>query len=77
MEKVALVAAGGSGIGATTARRFAADGCKVGVLSSFWKGRGGLQGQVGLTGSNQSKDNLARLVDGTISLWETDRRVHQ
>ncbi|TKB23936.1 MAG: 3-oxoacyl-ACP reductase, partial [Mesorhizobium sp.] len=33
-EKVVLVTAGGSGMGAAAAKRLAADGFKVGVLSS-------------------------------------------
>jgi len=34
IEKVAIVIAGGSGMGAAAARRLAADGFKVGILSS-------------------------------------------
>ena len=37
-EKVALVTAGGSGMGAGAARRLAADGFRVGILSSSGKG---------------------------------------
>jgi NAD(P)-dependent dehydrogenase (short-subunit alcohol dehydrogenase family) len=37
-DKVALVTAGGSGMGAAAARRLAADGFKVAVLSSSGKG---------------------------------------
>lgn len=37
--KVALITAGGSGMGAGAARRLAADGFRVGVLSSSGKGR--------------------------------------
>ena len=38
VEKVALVTAGGSGMGADAARRLAADGFRVGILSSSGKG---------------------------------------
>ena len=38
LEKVALVTAGGSGMGAAAARRLAADGFRVAILSSSGKG---------------------------------------
>ena len=37
-EKVAIITAGGSGMGAACARRLAADGFRVAVLSSSGKG---------------------------------------
>ncbi|TPN44067.1 MULTISPECIES: SDR family oxidoreductase [unclassified Mesorhizobium] len=70
-QKVALVSAGGSGMGAETARRLAADGYKVGILSSSGKGEAlakELDG-FGVTGSNQSNDDLKRLVDGAVERW--------
>ena len=42
--KVAIVTAGGSGMGAATARRLAEDGHKVAILSSSGKGEGACQG---------------------------------
>jgi NAD(P)-dependent dehydrogenase (short-subunit alcohol dehydrogenase family) len=71
MEKVAVVTAGGSGMGAAAARRLAADGFKVAVLSSSGKGEAlakELDG-VGVTGSNQSSDDLKRVVDQTMERW--------
>ncbi|MDW3543805.1 SDR family NAD(P)-dependent oxidoreductase, partial [Escherichia coli] len=55
-EKVALVTAGGSGMGAAAARRLAADGFRVAILSSSGKGEAlaGELGGIGFTGSNQS-----------------------
>jgi NAD(P)-dependent dehydrogenase (short-subunit alcohol dehydrogenase family) len=69
--KVALVTAGGSGMGAAAARRLAADGFRVGVLSSSGKGEAlaGELGGVGVTGSNQSGDDLKRLVDLVMAKW--------
>ncbi|HET6927303.1 MAG TPA: SDR family NAD(P)-dependent oxidoreductase, partial [Hyphomicrobiaceae bacterium] len=63
--KVAIITAGGSGMGAAAARRLAQDGHKVGVLSSSGKGEGLARelGGIGVTGSNQSNDDLQRLVD--------------
>lgn len=71
VEKVAIVTAGGSGMGAAAARRLAAEGFKVGVLSSSGKGEALAQqlGGIGITGSNQSNEDLQRLVDGVIQKW--------
>ena len=70
-EKVALITAGGSGMGAGAARRLAADGFKVGVLSSSGKGEalGKELGGFGVTGSNRSVEDLRRLVDGAMERW--------
>ncbi|TPI19807.1 SDR family oxidoreductase [Mesorhizobium sp. B4-1-1] len=71
VEKVALVTAGGSGMGAAAAKRLAADGFKVGVLSSSGKGEalGKELGGFGVTGSNQSNEDLKRLADGALERW--------
>ncbi|QEL23649.1 SDR family oxidoreductase [Bosea sp. F3-2] len=70
-EKVALVTAGGSGMGAAAAKRLAADGFRVGILSSSGKGEALAQelGGIGVTGSNQSNDDLRRLVDLAMERW--------
>ena len=69
--KVAVVTAGGSGMGAATARRLAADGYRVAILSSSGKGEAlaAELGGIGVTGSNQSQDDLRRLVDLTMERW--------
>ncbi|NCT96364.1 MAG: SDR family oxidoreductase [Comamonadaceae bacterium] len=69
--KVAMVTAGGSGMGAAVARRLAADGYGVGVLSSSGKGEALAKelGGVGVTGSNQSTDDLRRLLDALLERW--------
>lgn len=71
VEKVAVVTAGGSGMGAATARRLAADGYRVAVLSSSGKGEAlaAELGGIGVTGSNQSSDDLKRLVELTMARW--------
>jgi NAD(P)-dependent dehydrogenase (short-subunit alcohol dehydrogenase family) len=70
-ERVALVTAGGSGMGAEAARRLAEDGFKVAVLSSSGKGEKLAEqlGGFGVTGSNQSDADLGRLVDGAMERW--------
>ena len=70
-EKVALITAGGSGMGADAARRLARDGFRVGVLSSSGKGEalGRELGGFGVTGSNLSVADLQRLVDGALERW--------
>ncbi|MFY0621259.1 MAG: SDR family oxidoreductase [Pelagimonas sp.] len=70
-EKVALITAGGSGLGAAAARQLAADGFHVGVLSSSGKGEalGKELGGFGVTGSNLVPEDLQALVDGAMSRW--------
>ncbi len=70
-DKVAIVTAGGSGMGAAAARRLAQDGFKVAILSSSGKGEALAKelGGIGVTGSNQSNDDLKRLVDATMAKW--------
>lgn len=69
--KVAIITAGGSGMGAAAAKRLAADGYKVAILSSSGKGEAlaAELGGLGVTGSNQSNDDLKRLVDSTLEKW--------
>jgi NAD(P)-dependent dehydrogenase (short-subunit alcohol dehydrogenase family) len=71
VEKVALITAGGSGMGADAARRLAADGFKVGILSSSGKGEalGTELGGFGVTGSNLNADDLSALVQGAQDRW--------
>ncbi|MCV2872986.1 SDR family oxidoreductase [Defluviimonas sp. WL0050] len=70
-DRVAVITAGGSGMGAASARRLAADGYRVAILSSSGKGEAlaAELGGFGITGSNQSNDDLARLIDGTMERW--------
>ncbi len=71
VEKVALITAGGSGMGAAAARKLAADGYRVGILSSSGKGEAlaAELGGLGVTGSNQSVEDLGRLVDEAVARW--------
>ncbi|MET0430269.1 MAG: SDR family oxidoreductase [Microvirga sp.] len=64
-DKVAVITAGGSGMGAGAARKLAEHGFRVAILSSSGKGEALAEelGGVGVTGSNQSDDDLKRLVD--------------
>ncbi len=69
--KVALITAGGSGMGAGAARALAAAGHAVGILSSSGKGEAlaAELGGVGVTGSNRSTGDLQRLVDLAMDRW--------
>jgi NAD(P)-dependent dehydrogenase (short-subunit alcohol dehydrogenase family) len=71
-SKVAVITAGGSGMGAAAARRLAADGFAVAILSSSGKGEALARelGGFGVTGSNQSNDDLKRLVDQALARWD-------
>ena len=70
-ERVAVITAGGSGMGAAAARRLAADGYRIAVLSSSGKGEALARelGGFGVTGSNRSNDDLRRLIDGAAERW--------
>ncbi|MBV2162011.1 SDR family oxidoreductase [Achromobacter denitrificans] len=70
-EKVAIVTAGGSGMGAAAARKLSADGYRVAILSSSGKGEAlaAELGGLGITGSNRSPEDLSRLVDATMQKW--------
>jgi NAD(P)-dependent dehydrogenase (short-subunit alcohol dehydrogenase family) len=70
-DRVALITAGGSGMGAEAARKLAANGFKVGILSSSGKGEtlGTELGGFGVTGSNREPDDLKALLDGAMDRW--------
>jgi NAD(P)-dependent dehydrogenase (short-subunit alcohol dehydrogenase family) len=70
-KKVALITAGGSGMGAAIARRLAAEDYRVAVLSSSGKGEALAQelGGVGVTGSNREVADLERLVARTMKTY--------
>ena len=63
-QKVALIVGGGSGMGAAAARKLAAEGFSIAILSSSGKGEAlALElGGLGFTGSNRSPDDLKRFV---------------
>ncbi|CAH1651885.1 3-oxoacyl-ACP reductase [Hyphomicrobiales bacterium] len=71
VEKVALVTAGGSGMGAAAARKLAQDGYRVAILSSSGKGEALAKalGGLGVTGSNLVNDDVKRLVDLAMEKW--------
>ena len=58
-------------MGAAAARRLARDGFQVAILSSSGKGEALAEqlGGVGVTGSNQSEDDLKRLVDAAMERY--------
>ena len=70
-DKVAVLTAAGSGMGAAVARKLAADGYRVAILSSSGKGEALAQelGGLGVTGSNQSNEGLKRLISETMARW--------
>ena len=70
-RKVALITAGGSGMGAAAARKLAADGYHVAILSSSGKGEALAKelGGIGVTGSNLINEDVQRLVDSAMQQW--------
>ena len=71
LQKVAMVTAAGSGMGAGAARKLAAEGFNVAIISSSGKGEALAEelGGIGVTGSNQSTSDLQKLVDMTMQRW--------
>jgi len=70
-QKVAIVVAGGSGMGAAAAKALHSAGFAIGILSSSGKGEALAQqlGGVGVTGSNQNVADLQKLVDAAFQRW--------
>ena len=70
-SKVAMIVGGGSGMGAAAAKKLAANGYAVAVMSSSGKGEtlGKELGGIGFTGSNQSNDDLKHFLDLTLDRW--------
>jgi NAD(P)-dependent dehydrogenase (short-subunit alcohol dehydrogenase family) len=70
-EKVAVVTAGGSGMGAGAARRLSEDGYRIAVLSSSGKGEALAKslGGIGFTGSNLVTADLESFVNLVLDEW--------
>lgn len=70
-KKVAIIMGGGSGMGADSARRLAADGFNVAILSSSGKGEALARelGGIGVTGTNKSSEDMQKLVDAVMEKW--------
>ena len=70
-QKVAVVTAGGSGMGAGAARRLSEDGYRIAVLSSSGKGEALAKslGGIGFTGSNLVTADLESFVNLVLDEW--------
>ncbi|MCX2722463.1 SDR family oxidoreductase [Roseibium salinum] len=70
-NRVALITAGGSGMGAEAARRLAADGFRVAILSSSGKGEALARelGGIGHTGSNLKPEDLTSFVQKSMDAF--------
>jgi NAD(P)-dependent dehydrogenase (short-subunit alcohol dehydrogenase family) len=68
-KKVAVITAGGSGMGAAAARKLAEDGFEIAILSSSGKGEAlaGALGGFGFTGSNRSPEDIARFIEKVMA----------
>jgi len=70
-QPVALLTAAGSGIGAAAARKLAAEGWRVAILSPSGRGAALAEslGGLGVSGSNLEPADLQRLVEGAVQRW--------
>ncbi|MFJ1300948.1 SDR family oxidoreductase [Pseudomonadota bacterium AL_CKDN230030165-1A_HGKHYDSX7] len=70
-SKVAIITAGGSGMGAAAARKLAADGFQVAILSPSGRGAALAEslGGLGVTGSSLEAADLQKLVDTVMDRW--------
>ena len=70
-HKVAVLTAAGTGMGADAAKKLASKGFKISILSSSGKGEqlANDLGGIGVTGSNQSENDLKKLIDATLEKW--------
>ena len=70
-QKIVLITAGGSGMGAAAAQHLAEKGYGVGILSISGKGEALARelGGVGVTGSNLETADLQKLVDSAMERW--------
>jgi NAD(P)-dependent dehydrogenase (short-subunit alcohol dehydrogenase family) len=70
-SKVALIVGGGSGIAAGAARKLAADGFEIAIMSSSGRGEALAKelGGLGFTGSNLNPDDLKKFVDLAMDRW--------
>ena len=70
-NKVAILIAAGTGMGAGAAKKLVSDGFKISILSSSGKGEALANelGGIGFTGSNQSNQDLKIIVDETKNKW--------
>ena len=70
-DKVAILTAAGTGMGADAAKKLVSDGFKISILSSSGKGEALAKelGGFGITGSNQSNEDLKKIVEETKNKW--------
>ena len=70
-QPVAIIVGGGSGMGAGAARKLAAEGFRVAVLSSSGKGVALAEdlGGLGRPGSNRNSGDLQAIVDAAMERW--------
>ena len=71
IRKVALIIGAGSGMGAAAARRLAADGFHVGLLSSSGRAQALAEslGGIAVTGTNQRDEDIRSLADQALGRW--------